>query len=199
MRLALCLAFVVLTGCASLEQRAKVPEPPSMARMMAEADVAIAAGDVERASKVFAAAAATYPAEVAPWSRLTRLSFERGNYAAAIRHAQEVIVRAPDDSFAHSVIAASGLRLASAALAELGRTNGVSGDLRTEAKSLAKLLRANLGTRELVPVMRQDKVRTESQPLLTEQQSLRPEADNVFDELLGRKSAPAPVMSVRPR
>jgi len=66
-------------------------------------------------------------------------------------NAQEVLVRDPNDRLANSIIAISGLRLSTRALADLSRQNNLSGSIRTESQDLAKLLRESLGEQVLVP------------------------------------------------
>ncbi len=55
---------------------------------------------------------------------------------------------------ANSIAAVSGLRVASKALAELTRKNNLSGNVKTEAQDLAKLLRTSLGEDVLVAAAR---------------------------------------------
>jgi hypothetical protein len=60
-------------------------------------------------------------------------------------------VRDPNDRLANSIIAISGLRLSTRALADLSRQNNLSGSIRTESQDLARLLRESLGEQVLVP------------------------------------------------
>lgn len=82
---------------------------------------------------------------------MAQTRYEAGQYGDAIISAQEVLVRDPADKLANSVIAISGLRLSTRALADLSRQNNLSGPLRTESQDLAKLLRESLGETVLVP------------------------------------------------
>ena len=52
---------------------------------------------------------------------------------------------------AHSIVAVSGLRVASKALSDLTRKNNLNSDVKSEAQDLAKLLRQSLGEPVLVP------------------------------------------------
>jgi hypothetical protein len=54
-------------------------------------------------------------------------------------------VRDPNDRLANSIIAVSGLRLSTRALADLSRQNNLSSSVKTESQELAKLLRESLG------------------------------------------------------
>jgi hypothetical protein len=83
---------------------------------------------------------------------MAQTRYEAGQYGDAIVNAQEVLVRDPANNQANSVIAISGLRLSTRALADLSRQNNLSADLRTESRDLAKLLRESLGETVLVPV-----------------------------------------------
>jgi hypothetical protein len=56
-----------------------------------------------------------------------------------------VLERDPDDIVAHSIMAVSGLRVSSKALADLSSKKKVSGDVREAAHDLAKILRASIG------------------------------------------------------
>ena len=95
--------------------------------------------------------AAAFPAEKAPWVSIAQTRYDAGQYGEAIVSAQEILVRDPNDQLANSIIAISGLRLSTRALADLSRQNNLSGPLRTESQDLAKLLRESLGEQVLVP------------------------------------------------
>ena len=66
-------------------------------------------------------------------------------------NALEALQRDPNDKLGNSIVAVSGLRLSTKALADLSQQNNLNGSLRSEAKDLAKLLRASLGEDVLVP------------------------------------------------
>jgi hypothetical protein len=59
--------------------------------------------------------------------------------------------RDPNDKLGNSIVAVSGLRLSTKALADLSQQNNLNGSLRSEAQDLAKLLRTSLGEDVLVP------------------------------------------------
>ena len=105
-------------------------------------------------AEVMGKAAAAYPADKDPWTRMAQTKYEAGQYGEAIVNAQEILVRDPNDQLANSIIAISGLRLSTRALSDLSRQNNLSGSLRTESQDLAKLLRESLGEQVLVPPAR---------------------------------------------
>src|SRR5471030_1050866 len=79
------------------------------------------------------------------------IKFDRASYGEAIMNALEALQRDPNDKLGNSIVAVSGLRLSTKALADLSQENNLNGSLRSEAKDLAKLLRASLGEDVLVP------------------------------------------------
>ena len=81
---------------------------------------------------------------------MAQIRFNSGVYGEAITNAQEALARDPDDMVAHSIVAVSGLRVASKALADLTRKNKLNGDVKSEAQDLAKLLRTTLGEPNLI-------------------------------------------------
>lgn len=149
-RLLSCLACAaVVTGCAT----APPPKPPAtVASLMAGAEAAIKAGKPEEGAAWLKTAIATFPADKAPRLRMAQLQFECVNYGEAITHAQAVLERDPDDLVAHSIVAVSGLRVSSKALADLVTKNNLTGTVRAEAQDLARLLRANIGGEIIPPV-----------------------------------------------
>ncbi len=133
----------------------KVPEAvPTIAEVMGKAAAADSAGQKEAAIALWKQAAAAYPADKDPWTRMAQTKYEAGQYGEAIVNAQEILVRDPNDQLANSIIAISGLRLSTRALSDLSRQNNLSGSLRTESQDLAKLLRESLGEQVLVPPAR---------------------------------------------
>jgi hypothetical protein len=97
------------------------------------------------------AAGAAHPVDKRPWVKMAQIRFNAGVYGEAITNAQEALERDPDDTVAHSIVAVSGLRVASKALADLTRKNNLNGDVKNEAQDLAKLLRTSLGEPDLFP------------------------------------------------
>lgn len=142
---------LLLGGCAGDGAVFSHKTTAPLERVMAEADVAAKAGQREQALALLKDAAGAFPADKTPWVQMAQIKFDHGNYAEAIVNALEALQRDPRDKVANSIVAVSGLRLASRALADLNVQNNVSGSLRAEAQELAKTLRASLGEEVLVP------------------------------------------------
>lgn len=149
-----CVAM--LSACATSHTPAETPiaRTTSIKAAMAEANAAALSGHPDKAYMLLKQASVSYPAEKAPWVRMAQMRFDSNHYGDAIVHALEALQRDPDDTLANSVVAVSGLRLSSKALADLTRKNNLSGTVRTEAQDLAKLLRHSLGEEVLVPAVR---------------------------------------------
>ena len=144
---------ILLSACATTKKPevAEAPPVPTMEELLAKAADASTAGRKEDAVTLWKEAAAAYPADKAPWSSIAQARYDAGQYGEAIVSAQEVLVRDQNDRLANSIIAISGLRLSTRALADLSRQNNLSGSIRTESQDLAKLLRESLGEQVLVP------------------------------------------------
>ncbi|WP_229501958.1 hypothetical protein [Massilia cellulosiltytica] len=143
---------ILLSACATTKpELAEKPPAPTMDELLAKATEASTAGRKEDAVTLWKEAAAAYPADKAPWSSIAQTRYDAGQYGEAIVSAQEVLVRDPNDRLANSIIAISGLRLSTRALADLSRQNNLSGSIKTESQDLAKLLRESLGEQVLVP------------------------------------------------
>jgi hypothetical protein len=142
----------MLAACASTPPAANTAKPaPTIAAAMAEADAAMVAGQNDKAYVVLKNAATAFPTDKTPWVRMAQMRFDSTDYGAAIANALEALQRDPDDTLANSIVAVSGLRVTSKALADLSQKNNLTGNVRTEATELAKLLRSSLGEDTLVP------------------------------------------------
>jgi hypothetical protein len=122
-----------LAGCAA-PKAVPPPPPPTMASFLEQADAA-----------VLKAASRMYPADKTAWLRIAQVSFDCQEYGEAITNARKVLERDPDDIVAHSLVAVSGLRVSSKALADLSVKKRVTGDVREAAQDLAKILRTSIG------------------------------------------------------
>jgi tetratricopeptide (TPR) repeat protein len=142
------LCVMALGACSTAPVK---PVKPSLADVMGKAAAADSAGQKEAAIALWREAATAYPTDKTPWTRMAQTRYEAGRYGEAIVNAEEVLVRDPNDQVANSIIAVSGLRLSTRALADLSRQNNLSGSLRTESQDLAKLLRESLGEQIIVP------------------------------------------------
>jgi predicted Zn-dependent protease len=150
-RLAAALACIAaLSACASAPT-STLPEKLPLVTALNNADTALKAGQNNAAAAILQDAARDYPDEKMPWLRLAQMRFETKNYGEAIVAALEVLQRDSDDTLAHSIVAVSGLRLASKALADLTQKNNMAGNVKNEAQDLTKLLRDTLGEDKLVP------------------------------------------------
>jgi predicted Zn-dependent protease len=146
-----CVAM--LSACATTSPPAPTTlatSTTSIRAAMAEANAAALSGRPDKAFVLLKQATAAYPVDKAPWVRMAQMRFDSNNYGEAIVNALEALRRDPDDTMANSVVAVSGLRLSSKALADLTRKNNLSGTVRSEAQDLAKLLRNSLNEDVLV-------------------------------------------------
>ncbi|KQW87456.1 hypothetical protein ASC94_29225 [Massilia sp. Root418] len=149
------LACALLLSACATDGPLVRPEKSNAATLdsaMAEASRVAASGQQDKALGLLRAAAGSYPAEKAPWLSMAQMKFDRASYGEAILHAQEALQRDPTDQVGNSIIAVSGLRLSTKALADLSQQNNLSGSLRTEARELARVLRTSIGEEVLVPV-----------------------------------------------
>ena len=145
--LAVCVALLV--ACATTP--APIDKPVTMASALADAEAASKAGHNDQAYIILKAAAAANPTNKAPWLRMAQMRFEDNNYGETIISGLAAIERDPDDMLAYSLVAASGLRVSSKALADMTQKSGFSGTVRSEAQELAKLLHNSL-KEKVVPV-----------------------------------------------
>jgi tetratricopeptide (TPR) repeat protein len=90
------------------------------------------------------------PSSKLPWLRKAQIYFDARQYGQAITAAQEVLQRDASDLTAKSILAVSGLRVSAQALEQLRKANEVSGSARSEAESVAKVIREALGEPILV-------------------------------------------------
>lgn len=149
---AVVASAVLLSACTSTGPTVAGTKPAgNVTAAMAEADAAVMAGQNDKAYAVLQKASASFPTEKTPWVRMAQMRFDSANYGEAIVNALEALERDPDDTLANSIVAVSGLRVTSRALADLSQKNNLTGNVRTEAQELAKLLRANLNENELLP------------------------------------------------
>jgi len=147
--------LVLLSGCATDGEniRTEPPKAATLKTVLADANAALKAGQSDKAQALLKEAATSYPADKAPWLQLAQIKFDRASYGEAITNAQEALRRDPVDTLANSIVAVSGLRVSTKALADLSAQNNLNGSLRTEARELAKLLRTTLGEEVLVPTV----------------------------------------------
>jgi Tfp pilus assembly protein PilF len=147
------VSALLLSACATDGDAVRVakPQAATLENALAEADTALSSGQTEKAHSVLKIAAANYPADKTPWLHMAQIKFDRASYGEAIMNALEALQRDPSDKLGNSIVAVSGLRLSTKALADLSQQNNLNGSLRSEAQDLAKLLRTSLGEDVLVP------------------------------------------------
>jgi predicted Zn-dependent protease len=143
----ICVAL--LSACAGMQGSGG--KPSTLASAMTDADAAVMAGQNDKAYTILKSASSAFPTEKTPWLRMAQMRYDTRDYGEAIVDALEALQRDPEDTLANSIVAVSGLRVSSKALADLTQTNNLSGPVRSEAQDLAKLLRGALGEEKLVP------------------------------------------------
>jgi hypothetical protein len=148
-----CVA-VLGSGCGTLgkpEAPKQAPPTPSLEALLADATKAKQEGSVAKERDTYRAAAAAYPARKEPWGKLAESYFEVNDYGNAILAAQEVLQRDAADPVATSMLAVSGLRVSTTALAALRQQQSLRSDTRAQAEDIVKSLREVLGESVLVP------------------------------------------------
>ncbi|RZL00433.1 MAG: hypothetical protein EOP36_15640 [Rubrivivax sp.] len=144
------------------------------------ADKAQKLGKTEDALTELDTAIKVDPASKTPWLRKAQIHFDARQYGQAITAAQETLQRDTTDLTAKSILAVSGLRVSAQALEQLRKANEVNGSTRTEAESVAKLIREALGEPILVPPVATassaDTSRPASRPVATRRVASRPVA-----------------------
>jgi hypothetical protein len=147
-------------GCASMNaptsdtaSSVQAPKLEPLSELMTKAEtLAAAEGGKEPARAVYRSAAKLYPTSKQPWLKLGESYFDSGDYGNAILACQEVIERDPSDKVASGLLAVSGLRVSTKALAALRVDDaGLSGDVKSEAKNLVAQLREVVRQSELIP------------------------------------------------
>jgi tetratricopeptide (TPR) repeat protein len=149
-----CVAgLLLLSACVTdgPSVRTEKLQASTLDRAIADADAALAAGQSDKAHTILKSAAVNYPTDKGPWLYMAQMKFDRASYGEAIMNALEALQRDPNDKLGNSIVAVSGLRLSTKALADLSQQNNLNGSLRSEAQDLAKLLRTSLGEDVLVP------------------------------------------------
>lgn len=160
MRRGMCCAVVVsmlsvLTACSSTAKKddvaARLAAQEQLNESLAAADKAQKQGNTEQALVQLDHAIKADPSSKAPWLKKAQIHFDARQYGLAITEAQEVLQRDVNDLTAKSILAVSGLRVSALALEQLRKANEVNGSTRSEAESVAKLIREALGEPILVP------------------------------------------------
>jgi tetratricopeptide (TPR) repeat protein len=154
------LNVIILSLLCALSACSTAPKQPEagsaaaaekMTESLNAADKAQKLGKTEDALAELDTAIKVDPASKQPWLRKAQIYFDARQYGQAITAAQETLQRDTTDLTAKSILAVSGLRVSAQALEQLRKANEVNGSARTEAESVAKLIREALGEPILVP------------------------------------------------
>lgn len=150
--LVLAVAIALLSGCASNKVAMTKEEfVQAMSESGVKVDTLLEKGESDEAVTVLADLAKRNPDRKEPWSRMAKIQFDSGNYAQAIVSAEEVLQRDDTDRTAKSIRAVAGLRVASQSLSDLRNDVELKGNARSDAASLAAVMRETLGEDVLVP------------------------------------------------
>lgn len=152
---AMASLLCALAACGTAPKQADAAANAATAEKLTErldaADKAQKLGKTEDALVELDTAIKVDPASKTPWLRKAQIYFDARQYGQAITAAQETLQRDTTDLTAKSILAVSGLRVSALALEQLRKANEVNGSARTEAESVAKLIREALGEPILVP------------------------------------------------
>lgn len=158
----MCCAVIVtmlsgLMACSSAPKKddmaARLAAQEQVNENLAAADKAQKQGKTDLAIEQLDLAIKADPSTKAPWLKKAQIHFDARQYGQAITEAQEVLQRDVNDLTAKSILAVSGLRVSALALEQLRKANEVNGSTRSEAESVAKLIREALGEPILVPAL----------------------------------------------
>lgn len=178
-RRGMCCAVIVsvlsnLMACSSTPKKddvaAKLAVQEQVNENLAAADKAQKQGKTDQAIEQLDLAIKADPSVKAPWLKKAQIHFDARQYGQAITEAQEVLQRDVNDLTAKSILAVSGLRVSALALEQLRKANEVNGSTRSEAESVAKLIREALGEPILVPPL---PVAAASEPVKSKSVSFR--------------------------
>jgi len=156
----MCCAVIVsvlsnLMACSSAPKKddvaARLAVQEQVNENLAAADKAQKQGKTDQAIEQLDLAIKADPSVKAPWLKKAQIHFDARQYGQAITEAQEVLQRDVNDLTAKSILAVSGLRVSALALEQLRKANEVNGSTRSEAESVARLIREALGEPILVP------------------------------------------------
>lgn len=144
------LVCAAIAGCAT-QKSANQTTPEAFNKALADADVSAKGSDKDHALGLYEQLAKMDPTREEPWARIAQIQFDQGHYGQAIVAAQEALQRDSTDRAAKSVLAVSGLRIATQSLGELRQDAALAGDAKSDAQSLAHQLRDTLGQATLFP------------------------------------------------
>jgi tetratricopeptide (TPR) repeat protein len=147
---AIVLVCAAMVGCAT-QNANTAATPEAFNKALADADAVAKSGDQARALALYDQLAKSDPTREEPWSRIAQIQFSQSHYGQAIVAAQEALSRDQTDREAKSVLAVSGLRVATESLGQLRQDAALAGDAKSDAQVLAHQLRDTLGQSTLFP------------------------------------------------
>ncbi|MDG0025152.1 hypothetical protein [Trinickia sp. Y13] len=145
------LVCAAMVGCATQNGNPAASSPEAFNKALADADAVAKGGDQTRALALYDQLTKADPTREEPWSRMAQIQFSQAHYGQAIVAAQEALSRDQTDRAAKSVLAVSGLRVATESLGQLRQDAGLTGDAKADASVLAHQLRDTLGESTLFP------------------------------------------------
>ncbi len=195
------MSFVALNlvACSVMKSNG-ADKPPTLAdkvaARVAAADKAQSQGKTNQAFDELDAASDLDPASKLPWLRKAQIHFDARLYGQAITEAQEVLQRDNTDLTAKSILAVSGLRISADALDQLRKVDEVKGSTRSEAESVAKIIREALGEPILLPPTAAGPITADKTDGKSKSRSYRHSA--IPRSSAEAASAPAPVSKAKP-
>jgi len=142
----------VMAGCSGGKVKMSQEEfLDAYSQSNAKIDSLLEKGNQEDAIKILGDLSKKNPDRKEPWARQAKIYFDAGNYSQAIVAAEEVLQRDTTDRAAKSIRAVAGLRVSAQSLTDLKNDIELKGNARTDAASLAKVMRETLGEDVLVP------------------------------------------------
>jgi hypothetical protein len=201
--LAALAATLVLGACGS-KPTVVAPAPlvstvPTLEQFMSDAARARQEGARASERDIYRKAAQAYPTSKEPWLKLAEGYFEAADYGNAILAAQEVLQRDAADKVGTSLLAVSGLRVSTAALASLRQGQNLNADTRRQAEDVVKSLRDVLGEPVLVPKPTESAVADKpAQPAQPTRRPAPPPPVRPRPAAPATAAAPAPAPAVMP-
>jgi hypothetical protein len=153
---AVVLACAAMVGCAAPNANPQA-NVEAFNKALGDADATAKGGDQTRALALYDQLTKMDPTREEPWSRIAQIQFQQSHYGQAIVAAQEALSRDQTDRDAKSVLAVSGLRVATESLGQLRQDSALAGDAKSDAQVLAHQLRETLGEATLFPEEAQKK------------------------------------------
>lgn len=144
------LVCAAMAGCAT-QTATTQSTPEAFNKALADADAVAKGGDQTRALALYDQLTKADPTREEPWARIAQIQFAQSHYGQAIVAAQEALSRDQTDRQAKSVLAVSGLRVATESLGQLRQDSALAGDAKADAQVLAHQLRETLGQATLFP------------------------------------------------